>query len=333
MAFRSTTAQLTTLYVLLLIIINLISATVYFNVSIESTNNQLNRFYAEITDGLSPSVVEMMSDDRFEYIHSKNIDRAMESLAMRLSVYILVILILSGWASYLISRYTIKPVEETHAAQKRFASSVSHELSTPLAAMKSEIEVALRDKRTSQQKLRETLGSTLEEIDDLSDVIDAMIMMSQLDDSKRIEKQDLDLKLTVAEAAYRFRKQSHRIVIDGEVGIEVSGNELLLTELFVTLIDNALKYGDHDTPVTIRVGRSGARSIVEVQNTGVAIPEDEHIKIFERFYRTDSARTHGKSTSGFGLGLSIAAQIADLHDARISIKTPDSRTTIFQVFF
>ena len=331
--FKSTAFKLTMWYVALLVLINVILAAIYFQISIDNTRQRIDSFYALVVESVEENGTEALSETTYAKMQSDYIDIAANSLMVRLSLYIFAILLLSGIISYILSFFTLKPVNATHEAQKQFASDVSHELSTPLAAMKSEIEVTLRDPSVTKAQLEKTLRSTLEEIETLSSVTESMLMMSRLENAKALEKQQLDLKLAAMEAMYRFKDGAERIKLTGKTGLIITANEQLVIEQFSILIDNALKYSPKDSVVKVRVYHKGTNHYFEVSNSGEGISAEDQKRIFDRFYRADNSRSHSVKTSGFGLGLSIAAQIAKLHKARINVESRANKRTTFTVIF
>lgn len=325
--------KLTAWYVMLLVTINVILAVVYFQISIENTRHRLDSFYTLLLADIERNGIEAMTPEAYDQMHADYIETASNSLMIRLSLYIGVLLLLSGLVSYYLSFITLRPVNKSHEAQKRFASDVSHELSTPLAAMKSEIEVALRDKTSTNKQLRSTLQSTLEEIETLSSVTESMLMMSRLENANALKKQPIDLRLTALEATYRFKGQASRIKLTGKSGVMINANEAIIIELFAILIDNALKYSPKDSTVKVRVYQKAMSPAFEVVNTGPGITTTDQAYIFDRFYRADSSRSHAGVDNGFGLGLAIAKQIATLHKASINVESRTNQRTTFTVIF
>lgn len=322
--FRSATLKLTAWYAGILVTISVLFSVAFFQLSLNVVDTRLVHFQGAVQDQLH----RLSIDTNGTLKNNENHDAA-SALLIRLAYVNLVVLIGGTIISYLLARYTLKPVEEAHLAQARFVSDASHELRTPLAVMKSELEVSLRDKSLTKQELRHILKSNLEEVENLANMSDMLLAMSRMD-HQHLEMQAIDLKLTVAEAMYRFRLPKERLQLTGR-NVTIMANETSLSELISILIDNALKYSPTDTAVRLHVGEEGDRAVFSVTNAGEGIPNEALEHVFDRFYRADSSRTTGEK-KGFGLGLAIAHQIADLHKGEITATSAPGDTTVFRYY-
>ncbi len=239
----------------------------------------------------------------------------------------LLILLLAGIGSYFLARRTLAPIEEFQETQERFTSDASHELRTPLAIMKSELEVAARDKNLTKQEMRELLVSNLEEVDRLSALSETLLKLSRRDFS------ELDFALIDIGTIIRKSMSSHKntpknrfnTVLPRKKAI-IRGNTSSIHELFAILIDNALRYSSDDSTIDIHVETKANSVIITIKNTGPGISKHDLPHIFDRFYRGEKSRS--TSAGGYGLGLSLAKNIVDLHDGEIVIDSiPDKETT------
>jgi signal transduction histidine kinase len=205
---------------------------------------------------------------------------------------------------------------------KRFSSDVSHELKTPLTAMKGEIEVALKEPR-SQEEYQKILRSTLEEVDTLQSIVKNLLMLTYL------EKESLKNKFTPQNLDDVLLKAIEDLIVIGsqkniifEIGmlesLVVKGDEILLKTVFSNLIENAIKYSPNHTTVSLSLTTSNRMACFHIEDEGNGIDEEKLTLIFERFYRVDDSRS--KRIKGFGLGLSIVQQIVDVHDGMIHVK-------------
>lgn len=241
-------------------------------------------------------------------------------------IYInLVIFAAGGLGSYFLARRTLRPIEESHEAQSRFTSDASHELRTPLAAMKAELEVSLRDTHLSETESRELLESNLEEVNKLIQLSEMLLQLSRLDHDK-LERAPVDIVALLNEKMKMYKKASKRFDITSRKKAVVSANEPAISELMGILIDNALKYSPPGSKITIRVFEKRGMIGFEIHNTGEPIPEDKLPKLFERFFRLDASRTNG-SEKGYGLGLSIAKKIIDIHHGDLQVSSTTDGTT------
>lgn len=237
------------------------------------------------------------------------------------------ILLVGGGMSYLLARHTLRPIKDAHEAQSRFTSDASHELRTPLAAMKTEIEVALRDKSATKQDLVLTMKSTLEEVDKLTSLSQMLLNLSRLDHDK-LKTSAVNLQTLTNDVLQRYKVPPTRLTVKSSKKVVTLGNEPALTELISILVDNALKYSPKSSLVVITLSRRNNSVCFEIINTGDGIDEAKLPYIFDRFYRADTSRT---KRVGYGLGLSLAKQIVQLSRGELLVTSTLGQSTIFTV--
>ena len=252
-----------------------------------------------------------------------------DHLLGRLILLNVFVLIGAGGLSYLLARRTLQPIEAAHEQQKRFTADVSHELRTPLTALKMESEVALMDTSASKSELRDVIKSNVEESEKLTSLVSNLLRLSQLDDDAKLAMlTEISLSDAVMSAidqlAMVAQKRDMSIVSTVQADVYVRGEMATLTQLFSTLIENAVKYSADGSNVEIEVKTSQQVAQVIIKDSGAGIAKDDLDHVFERFYRADSSRT---GTNGFGLGLSIAKLIADSHQGSISLSSRAGKGT------
>jgi len=224
-------------------------------------------------------------------------------------------------------------LETSFKQMKRFSADASHELKTPLAVMQGKIEAALQDheKETEHDMV---LVDILERVGQLRSIIDSLLMLSRSDAGGLIiEKQKLDLchlmseivedaEVIAAEEGISFQSEN------GSPDSVVNGDERLLRLAISNLLTNATKYNLSEGGKIASELRSGDGVYqISISNTGPMIPSEIKEKIFERFYRVDSARGPGKS--GFGLGLSLARVIALAHGGQLNLSSSEGGINCF----
>jgi signal transduction histidine kinase len=196
-------------------------------------------------------------------------------------------------------------LNEMLRAERALMAGISHEVRTPLARLRLELEL-IRDQGVSESRLT-SMERDLEEIDAL---IGEMLETSRLAiGDRRLEREPVDLTSMTEEAVQRAAINSHPITISGHGGVVVGDRERLLRVLG-NLLGNAQKYAPTGTPIEIELLPSGLR----VADRGPGVPEDALLRIFEPFFR---AKSPGLSKPGFGLGLSVAHQIITLHGGHV----------------
>lgn len=321
--FKSATLKLTIWYVIILISISLLFSVVIYSIA-------LSEISARIAN-LQASAPPMFSSDSaiFNVIRAAQIHEAQSSLTGALIITNLGIWFAGGFGSYYLARRTLRPIEEAHEAQSKFTSDASHELRTPLASMKIELEVALRDSSLTKDEMRELLESNLEEVNRLTKISHTLLQLSKLDHGN-IARENVELSQLASLVIERFNKMQPRIVLHNRRKIQVLANESNVEELLTILIDNALKYSPADTTVDVTLVKERQMSGFKVVNAGEGIAPETLPHIFNRFYRADASRT-GSAKKGYGLGLSLAKKIVELHDGELTVSSAINENTTFQV--
>lgn len=323
--FHSATLKLTGWYLLILMGISLLFSIIIYQVASSEVNARLRNLQLEIqresADFFTPRY-------DFKTIRNLQAQEAATSLFVELFYANVLILAAGGVGSYVLARRTLKPIEEAHEAQSRFTSDASHELRTPLAAMKTELEVALRDPKVSKTEMRILLESNLEEVDKLTKLSHTLLQLSRLDHTA-IKKDRVNLDEVVKEVIERYDKSGERIQLTPHIKpLYVLAHKESIEELVTILVDNAIKYSYEDSTVNITLKRHNKKGELAVANSGKGIKPEDLPHIFERFYRADGSRTGG-SKSGYGLGLSLAKQIIQHHNGELSASSAPGAVTTF----
>lgn len=227
----------------------------------------------------------------------------------------------------------IARLERSFAEVRRFTADASHELRTPLTALRSEVEVALR-KQLSAPEHQQLLGSILEELGRMSRLTDQLLTLSRRDAGvEHFASTPLDLHALVAGVVDAMQPLAESkglwLRLQGEASVQVLGDEGRLRQVFINLLDNALKYTPEGGTVTVRLGKRDLSATVAVEDTGIGIPPEHLPHVFDRFYRVDKARS--REEGGTGLGLSIAQSIVKTHGGTIEIASFPSKGTVCTV--
>ena len=241
------------------------------------------------------------------------------------------ILIVSGLGGYFLAGLTLDPISKMVKEQKEFVSNASHELRTPLTSLKTEIEVALRDKGPSLAEYKKLLESNLEDVNSMQRLSNYLLELNRYEDADvNLEIKKVDLAEAVTQAIKKVEPvaSNKKIKIVAKLSkVIVNGDEDALTELSTILIDNAIKYSGRSKKVEVKtVGRGE----LEVKDFGIGISEADLPHIFERFYRVECSRCKDK-VDGYGLGLSIAKSIVDKLGGKIKVESKLGRGTTFSV--
>ena len=236
-------------------------------------------------------------------------------------------------ASYLLARKTLEPIEEAMESQMRFTADASHELRTPLTAMQTEIEVALRDKNLTKEEAKELLESNLEEVEKLRRLSDGLLRLAQ-NSGQKLTQSKANVAESIELAVDHVSKQADAkkvtLSFADSINATAKGDTGAIAEVVAILLDNAIKYSDQKTTIEVTLKSPNNHVEIRVKDQGVGIAKEDIEHIFDRFYRADSSRTK-HDTGGYGLGLSIAKKIVDLHDGVIRVEKTSKKGTTFLV--
>ncbi len=214
-------------------------------------------------------------------------------------------------------------LEAAHASQHRFVADASHELRTPLAALRAEIEVALRRERAPADYQR-TLDSNRHELERLSSLVENLLALAALDASQPARaKAPVDLALICRDVAEQLSPlaaaQNVRLQLELAENVTIPGDVFSLERAVRNLVENAIRHTPASEQIVIRAGLHGTVASVEVSDAGVGIAPEHLPHLFERFYRVDTART--RTHGGAGLGLSIVKAIVEAHGGTVSVES------------
>jgi two-component system sensor histidine kinase CiaH len=243
-----------------------------------------------------------------------------------------IIFILSSLAAYFLAGRTLKPIQRMMDEQQRFISDASHELTTPLTSLKTSIEVNLRDKKLNLEKAKKILESNLEEVDRLQALSEELLTLEQYQKKSIISGPSTITVKDIVETAYEriqpLAEKKQITIVRAVPSAYVLGNDRSLIELFVILLDNAIKYSPSKTTVAVTSEKADGKIKILVTDEGIGIEEKDIPHIFDRFYRADKSRTQ-QSIKGYGLGLSIAKKIVENSKGSICVKSTSKKGTTF----
>lgn len=328
--FQSATWRLTATYIGILAIISFIFSVNLYRVSYGELTSGLNR--QAVSYRQLPGIQGLFNDDDLSQIRQNQLERGRHEIIAELIYLNIILLTLGGVGSYFLARRTLQPIKEAHDAQSRFTADASHELRTPLSAMRTEIEVALRDPRFSRPSARTLLESNLEELTKLTILVENLLRLARQENGhSHFEPISMPGVIEAAVAQKSAEAQKKKITIETNVAdVDALGNPDQLIQLVVILLDNAIKYSPANELITISVTLGEAGVVLKVHDNGHGIKATDVPHIFERFYRADHSRTKD-APGGYGLGLAIAKQIVDYHRGQITVESRPGRGTTLTV--
>jgi two-component system sensor histidine kinase CiaH len=246
------------------------------------------------------------------------------------------IIAVSGVLSYILAGRTLKPIKDMVDEQNRFISDASHELRTPLTSLKSAFEVYLRDKKATLKESRILAKESIVEVDKLQDLSNSLLELARFKNPQfTFNPKRLNLQQIISPAILRVKSLAatkNINIIDNTKSFDVYGDLDKLVDLFVILLDNAIKYSPSKSDIFINSNKYDGKLVIQVEDSGIGISKKDIPRIFDRFYRSDNARARN-GTGGYGLGLSIAKEIAQVHHAEIKVASQLNKGSTFSVVF
>jgi heavy metal sensor kinase len=228
----------------------------------------------------------------------------------------------------------IERLEKAFKRQKQFTSDASHELRTPLAVIQAESTLALSKERTADE-YKQSLEIVSNESMLMAKVIDQLLTLARADSGKeQLSFEEIDLSELLAGVAANAeilcRDWGLEFRSDLMDNILVSGDRAKLRELFLNLLDNAIRYSPDGGKISLTLRRVEEMAVISIADTGIGISEEDIPHIFERFYRVDKARS--RVENGAGLGLAICKYIAEIHGGRIEVISRLGEGSTFSVW-
>lgn len=244
------------------------------------------------------------------------------------------VLAFAGGLGYFLAGRTLKPIADMVSEQHRFISDASHELRTPITALKSSFEVNLRDPKLTVANAKDVMRESIADVNKLQSLTDALLQLAQYQTPTTVARfTHLQLSTVIQNAVRNVSgpaKQKHITIDYAPNHLSIEANAYGLIDLLTILLDNAVKYSPQRASITISMKRTDGAVCITITDHGSGIAEKDLPRIFDRFYRADVARSK-QTTGGYGLGLSIAKQIIELHHGSITVSSVPKKGTTFTI--
>ncbi|HWD93101.1 MAG TPA: ATP-binding protein [Verrucomicrobiae bacterium] len=229
--------------------------------------------------------------------------------------------------------HMIGRLEDAVQNSKRFVADASHELRTPLTVLRGELENLGVDPRLDKAS-RDIIGSMLEEVERLTDIVEGLVALSRLDAG---EAQREWVRFDLAELTATTADQMNLLAEDKGISVQcgpeqkvfVEGDRARLKQVVVNLLDNAIKYTSRGGSIQLNVTRQNGHAILDVADSGIGIPAESVPHVFDRFFRVDKARS--RDEGGAGLGLSIVKSICTAHGAELQVESAVGKGSRFRI--
>lgn len=343
--FHSARLKLTTWYLLIIMFISaFFSILIFHEVSLELERGfrrvelrhhaqdlglHLPRRFSLRKEDLRPELQDIAP--RFLFVD--DLEDAKHALIFRLFMVNGIILVVSAVASYVMAGKTLAPIERAMEEQKRFVADASHELRTPLTALKTSIEVALRDKRLSRKQAKNVLKDNLNDIDHLTELSQKLLHLSRLQQGVNPNFSKVNLSKVIKNSVMKIKPLAKEKQIEIKTDLtscEIKAQPEQIQEMLTLFLDNAIKYTPQKGKVFVSLTKQKKQAVIKIRDTGIGISEDHLPRIYDRFYRIDSARVKDK-VDGFGLGLSLAKKIIKAHKGTVKVQSKVGKGTTFTI--
>lgn len=310
-----------------LLVVYILAALVWLFVLLEIQNKKLYtskvaHLEATIQDKNNPEYKARLDRLNAEYRRS-HVKYAGEGI---------VFLALIAWGALFVYRY-ITQQSRLQQQQQNFTMAVTHELKTPIAVSRLNLETLLKH-NLDETKRRKLIEMTLEEIIRLNALTNNILISAQLEEAHhKINKEELDFSDLVNDSLLEIKKRypDRHFRQEIETDVIVKGDPLLLQLLVSNLVENAVKYSPKEGRITIRLNKNPHTVVISVTDEGPGIPDEEKRKIFLKFYRIGNEATRKKQ--GTGIGLYLCDKIAKDHNADILVTNHEPNGSTFAVKF
>lgn len=332
--FHSARLKLTAWYLFIIMLISILFSVAFYNVSTREIERVINRiqFRYEHPDDNMPSHPSRSS--RFEGSSLEELESSKKQVSTFLIIINGAIFLIAGGAGYFLAGRTLKPIKIMIDEQNQFISSASHELRTPIATLRAEMEGSLLEKHISDPQARTLINSNLEELGTLQELSNNLLRIAEIHNrngDKYMEEISLLEIVNIAQKKVTALAKKKHIIITSDVKeATIKGDKSSLIEVFVILLDNAIKYSQAKTTIAISSEEQRSTVKVSVMDQGKGISAQDLPHIFDRFYRADKSRS---KTDGYGLGLSIAKKVVETHNGSILVKSIEEKGSAFIIHF
>jgi len=331
--FKQARLKLTGWYLLIIMVISFSFSALIYQISsmeiihfAESQRNRIERNINISYPNLPPPRISI--DDEL-------IVESQHRLLVNLGIINGFILLISGSLSYFLAGRTLLPIQKMTEEQKQFISDASHELRTPITALKAMLEVSLRDPKLDLVESKKVLINAIYSTNQLKTLSDSLLELNHFNNHQPVlNLSPFSIKNLMSEPVKKIKPKADKKQITiklnpikGKINVDAQKIE----ELFLIILDNAIKYSPKSSQIKFIVTKTKRNIIFKIIDQGIGISQKDLPHIFDRFYRADNARTKN-SISGYGLGLSIAKKIVESHSGKLEVSSKVNSGTTFAIY-
>ncbi len=302
-----------------------IAAIVFWGYSLNKQNKLIYGLEKEKIELLRKADNHIMYQQELDKIRTKKIRRTKQYMGEG-ATFILITLLTSGIVYY--AYYRQRALAKL---QQNFMLSVTHELKTPIAGIKLNMQT-MEKRKLDEETQKKLVASSITETNRLNDLCNNILVSTQLESAKKaIYNEEVDMKELILDVTHQIQQRYPSCSISMPVMEEfhMKGDSALWKLVVSNLVENARKYSTE--PIEVTLQKRNKRTVLSVKDQGVGIPDDEKEKIFDKFYRIGNENT--RSSKGTGLGLFIVKKIVSLYKYDIAVKNNTPKGSIFEVTF
>jgi two-component system phosphate regulon sensor histidine kinase PhoR len=254
-----------------------------------------------------------------------------EEIVLNGKVYLCSAIFLSSRDEIVVTFYDLTKIKNVEKIKKDFILNISHELRTPLTAIKGFVETLEEE---CDKKSRNYLRIIKRHTDRLIHIVKDLLLLSELEAKEvKLETEKVNIKKLIENILKIFDQNIKEKKLDIALKTKnklppISGDSFRLEQLFINIIDNAVKYTEKGK-ITISLEKKDKNVLIKIQDTGIGVAKEHLSRIFERFYVVDKSRS--RKLGGTGLGLSIVKHIALLHNGEVNVQSTPGKGTTFTV--
>ncbi|BAQ64356.1 cell wall metabolism sensor histidine kinase WalK [Geminocystis sp. NIES-3709] len=267
-----------------------------------------------------------------EHIHAN-----LQRLLWGFSIGNLLTLGLIGFGGIILTRQALKPLAKSYEQLQQFTGDASHELRSPLTAIKTSVEVLHSHPERIHPQDWEKLTNILSATEQMKHLVEDLLLLARTDNDLDFMAQDIvniPLEDLLDDVLLSLEPQAEQKAINVKVhyfqSVIVQGNAFQLQRLFSNLLNNAIKYTPSEGQIKITLQQEEKKAIIQIEDSGIGISAEQLPFIFDRFWRAESART--PQIKGTGLGLAIAESIVQAHEGKITVKSQLNKGSCFTVY-
>jgi len=265
------------------------------------------------------------------------VEQTLSKLRWGIGLGLLLALMLTGIGGLCLTRVAMQPIERSFRQLKQFTADASHELRSPLTVVRTSIEdILLTHLELAESSAGKKLNRMARAVNQMTRLVDDLLLLARMDgsiDPLSVEQRSMPLDELLQDLVEllepQFQAKAITLKCNLLSSLEVTGDATQLLRLFSNLLENALRYTPTGGTITLTMKRLDGSVVVNVEDTGIGIAPEHLPRVFERFWRTDQARS--RREGGFGLGLAIAQVIAQRHGGEISVHSQMGVGSQFQV--